>query len=197
MSGRFRIKTWEAACIAASGLVTLGVVTMAVYDNFGAAARSAVWTEKIATAFEDPACADFVQLPLTALPTTADMVGHRCFDVLAMRQIFSSGGAPEEISAARIRALQDRNPIKATEIGRDVAVVGGPLLAGLYGFGLASEFIARRVRIVGAPVQGLVDLLSAGRGRRVATFALCVALFLALVPLLVCALVVVLRLASA
>lgn len=184
MRGKLRMKSWEAACIAATALLVACFAAQAAHYQFTMATHENAFAEALAKLFEDPECAAFVQSPATALPDTADMVGDRCFNVVAIRTLARRDGDLRPITAAGIRAWAKTPRVRASELARDAAILAGILLATLYGAGLVTEAAAGRVPIVSAPVRSLVNRVPAGRGRRLALFVVQLVAFLGFLGLL-------------
>lgn len=172
--------TWEAACIVAGALIVASVTIMVLVDEHRLLERRAAYVERMAAEFEDPACAQFVQRPVTELPRHLDWREYPCTAVLQIRRDAYLRGESTQISAADVRGwVGPERP----EFGRaliDAAVHGGPLFALLYGCGFATSVVVRRVPSAGAAFRKVADVMPPGVARRATAFLLYLFLFLAL-----------------
>lgn len=173
------METWEAACITASVLVVSGLSSVLVEDHGRLVERRAAHVERVAAEFEDPACAEFVQRPVTELPRRLDWREHPCTAVLEIRRDAHLRGESTQISGADVRAWFKPARLTLGQVLTNVAVYGGLLFALLYGCGLATSLVARRVPFVGSAFRGLASVVPSGTARRPAAFLLYVVLFLA------------------
>lgn len=175
---KLRMTSMESACIAASALLVAGLLAVAACLDIVEAVSAARLWERLAARFDDPACAAFIGVPVTALPHTAQMTGHPCQEVVGMRRFHERDGRPP-LTAAELRTRSTWYFSNVKSVLRDSAYLAGAALIVFYALGLAATLLSRRLTVVGSAVRQVVARLPAGRRGRLAAWFLQVGVFFA------------------
>lgn len=175
---KLRMTSMESACIAASALLVAGLLAVAACLDIVEAVSAARLWERLAARFDDPACAAFIEVPVTALPHTAQMTGHPCQEVVGMRRFHERDGGPP-LTAAELRTRSTWYFSNVKSVLRDSAYLAGAALIVFYALGLAATLLSRRLTVVGSAVRQVVARLPAGRRGRLAAWFLQVGVFFA------------------
>jgi hypothetical protein len=154
MKRRTRIKRWEAAWLAASGLILLVLLALVAYSYAGELRWAADLREQIASAFEHPACERLTRVPVSELPEAG--VEAPCPWVVFERRRAHEMNRPTQITAADVRAWPLLWPRSYRLSGLwDMFLLALALLPALYGIGLLTELaVTQRSRTTSSPRTG-------------------------------------------
>jgi hypothetical protein len=151
MNWRIRIKRWEAAWLAASGLILLVLLARVAYSYAEEFRRAEDLREQIASAFEHSACERLTRVPVAELPEGSD-VEAPCLWVVFERRLAHERNRPTQITAADVRAWPLLWPTSYRLDGLwDMFLLALALLPALYGLGLVTEFVVARRRRKASP----------------------------------------------